>query len=73
MAHHERDSRPSNELSARDECAVPQDVAFPNAADIGPRLMRLNGMAPAVSAAEARRKLAPLQKYRINDQVLVPA
>lgn len=59
MAHHERDSLPSNDLSARDECAVPQDVAFPNSANIGPRLIRLNGMAPAVSAAEAgaRRKL----------------
>ena len=39
-------TRPSNELSARDEFAVPQDVTFPNAANIGPRLMRLNGMRP---------------------------
>jgi hypothetical protein len=46
MAHHERDSIPSNDLSARDEFAVPQDVTFLNAANIGPRLMRLNGMLP---------------------------
>jgi selenocysteine lyase/cysteine desulfurase len=38
MAHHERDSIPSNDLSARDEFAVPQDVTFLNSANIGPRL-----------------------------------
>jgi hypothetical protein len=38
MAHHERDSIPSNDLSAHDEFAVPQDVTFLNSANIGPRL-----------------------------------
>ena len=38
MAHHERDSIPSNDLSARDEFAVLQDVTFLNSANIRPRL-----------------------------------
>lgn len=38
MVHHERDSLPSNDLSAPDEFAVPQDVTFLNSANIGPRL-----------------------------------
>jgi kynureninase len=38
MAHHDRDSIVSNDLSARDEFAVPQGVTFVNAANIGPRL-----------------------------------
>jgi hypothetical protein len=38
MAHHERDSILSNDLSARDEFAVPQDVTFLSSANIGPRL-----------------------------------
>jgi hypothetical protein len=39
MAHHERTSIPRNDLSARDEFAVPQDVTFLNAANIGPAIV----------------------------------
>ena len=35
MAHHERDSIPSNDLSARNEFAVPQDGTFLNSANCG--------------------------------------
>jgi selenocysteine lyase/cysteine desulfurase len=47
MVHLYRDSMLSNDLSARDEFAVPQDVAFLNTANIGPRLA-------SVRAAETR-------------------
>jgi hypothetical protein len=33
MAHHELDLIPSNDLSARDEFAVPHDVTFLNSAN----------------------------------------
>jgi selenocysteine lyase/cysteine desulfurase len=45
MTDHRGDSIRSNDLSARDEFAVPQDVTFLNSANIGPRLA-------AVRAAE---------------------
>ena len=38
MAQHDRDSALGNDLSARDEFAVPRHIAFMNAANIGPRL-----------------------------------
>jgi hypothetical protein len=38
MAHPDREAVLRNDLSARDEFAVPQDVAFLNTANIGPRL-----------------------------------
>jgi hypothetical protein len=34
MAHHELDSIPNNDLSARDEFAVPQDVTFLNSSHV---------------------------------------
>lgn len=37
MVHHERDSIPSNDLSSRNEFAVPQDVTLLNSANIGLR------------------------------------
>jgi hypothetical protein len=37
MSQHERDSVLSHDLSARDDFAVAPDVAFLNAAHIGPR------------------------------------
>jgi hypothetical protein len=45
VVHHDRDAILSTDLSARDDFVVPQDVAFLNAANIGPRLA-------AVRAAE---------------------
>ena len=38
MIHHDRVSTQGNDLSARDDFVVPPDVAFLNAANIGPRL-----------------------------------
>jgi hypothetical protein len=38
MIHHDRDSILCDDLSGRDEFAVPHDVASLNTANIGPRL-----------------------------------